>query len=48
MPEAKYLATEGLNVYDVLDHERLIMTRSTLDAVTQRLKGKPRTEEGAA
>ena len=48
LQRAKYLAPEGLNVYDVLDHETLIMTRSTLDAVTQRLKGAPRTEEGAA
>ncbi len=48
LPKAKYVATEGLNVYDVLDHERLIMSRSTLDAVTARLKGSPRAEEGAA
>lgn len=48
LQRAKYLATEGLNVYDVLDHERLIMTRSTLDAVTKRLKGETRTQEGAA
>ena len=48
LQSAKYLAPEGLNVYDVLDHERLILSRSTLDAVTARLKGAPRTEEGAA
>ena len=48
LQRAKYIATEGLNVYDVLDHERLIMSRSTLDAITERLKGTPRTEEGAA
>ena len=48
LQNAKYLAHEGLNVYDVLDHETLIMTRATLDAVTARLKGAPRTEEGAA
>jgi large subunit ribosomal protein L4 len=48
LPTAKYIATEGLNVYDVLDHETLIMSRSTLDAVTERLKNVPRTEEGAA
>jgi large subunit ribosomal protein L4 len=48
LQSAKYLAPEGLNVYDVLDHETLIMTRSTLDTVTERLKGRPRTEEGAA
>jgi large subunit ribosomal protein L4 len=45
---AKYLATEGLNVYDVLDHETLIVTRPTLDAITERLKGTPASEEGAA
>jgi large subunit ribosomal protein L4 len=48
LQNAKYLAPEGLNVYDVLDHETLIMSRSTLDTVTARLKGSPRTEEGAA
>jgi large subunit ribosomal protein L4 len=48
LQHAKYLAPEGLNVYDVLDHETLIMSRATLDAVTARLKGSPRTEEGAA
>jgi large subunit ribosomal protein L4 len=48
LQRAKYLATEGLNVYDVLDHERLIMSRQTLDAVTARLKGTPQAEEGAA
>jgi large subunit ribosomal protein L4 len=51
LQRAKYLAPEGLNVYDVLDHETLIMTRSTLDTVTERLKGRPRSdraEEGAA
>ncbi len=48
LQHAKYLAPEGLNVYDVLDHETLILSRATLDAVTQRLKGTPRTEEGAA
>lgn len=48
LQHAKYLAPEGLNVYDVLDHETLIMSRATLDAVTARLKGTPRSEEGAA
>jgi large subunit ribosomal protein L4 len=47
LPKAKYVATEGLNVYDVLDHERLIMSRATLDAVTARLKNE-RAQEGAA
>lgn len=47
LQRAKYLAVEGLNVYDVLDHERLILSRATLDAVTERLKSMPRPEEGA-
>jgi large subunit ribosomal protein L4 len=34
----KYLATEGLNVYDVLDYDTLVMTRATVEAVTARLK----------
>ena len=48
LQHTKYLAPEGLNVYDVLDHETLIMSRATLDAVTARLKTAPRSEEGAA
>jgi large subunit ribosomal protein L4 len=48
LPKAKFLDAAGLNVYDVLDHETLIMSRSTLDAVTARLKGTPRSQEGAA
>lgn len=48
LQRAKYLATEGLNVYDVLDHETLIVTRPTLEAITARLKGTVRSEEGAA
>jgi large subunit ribosomal protein L4 len=48
LPSAKYLATEGINVYDVLDHETLILTRPTLDAITERLKGTLASEEGAA
>jgi len=44
LPKAKYLATEGLNVYDVLDHDTLVLTRATVETVTARLK----QEEGAA
>jgi large subunit ribosomal protein L4 len=39
LPKAKYLASEGLNVYDVLDHDTLVLTRATVEAVTNRLKG---------
>lgn len=35
---AKWLAPEGLNVYDVLDHATLVMTSSTVKAVERALK----------
>jgi len=34
---AKYLAAAGLNVYDVLNHETLILTMPTVEAITKRL-----------
>jgi large subunit ribosomal protein L4 len=37
---AKYLAPEGLNVYDVLKYDTLVLTRSSVDAVTTRLRGE--------
>jgi len=46
LPKAKVLASEGLNVYDVLDHETLVLTRATVEAVTTRLKQVEK--EGAA
>jgi large subunit ribosomal protein L4 len=36
---ALVLATEGLNVYDILRHKNLVMTKSAVEAVTQRLVG---------
>ena len=48
LPSAKYLLAEGLNVYDVLDHETLVLTRATIDAVTARLKKHAKEQEGAA
>jgi large subunit ribosomal protein L4 len=48
LPRAKYLAADGLNVYDVLKYETLILTRATVDAVTERLKTELRAQEGAA
>ena len=33
------IRAEGLNVYDVLRHEHLVLTRSAVDAVDQRLTG---------
>jgi large subunit ribosomal protein L4 len=39
LQRAKYLAADGLNVYDVLDYETLILTRESVGAVTRRLAG---------
>jgi large subunit ribosomal protein L4 len=46
LPRAKVLQTEGLNVYDVLDHDTLVLTRATVESVTARLKQE--AKEGAA
>lgn len=40
LPKAKWLAPEGLNVYDVLNHETLIITRDSAKLVETALKAK--------
>ncbi len=37
LPKVKVLAVEGLNVYDVLDHEYLIIKREALPKIEERL-----------
>ena len=32
-----YMVAEGLNVYDVLRHDSLVITRSAVDAIARRL-----------
>lgn len=44
LPRAKYLAPEGVNVYDVLNHDTLVLTRATALALSERLR--PRTPAG--
>lgn len=39
LASSQWIAPEGLNVYDVLRHGTLVMTKSAIDAVTQALKG---------
>jgi large subunit ribosomal protein L4 len=46
LPWVKVLRTEGLNVYDVLRHPRLLVTRSAVAAIHTRL-GRPTTEATA-
>ena len=38
LPEAKYVALEGVNVYEVLRHENLVLTRETALALQERLR----------
>lgn len=37
LPRVKVLRTEGVNVYDVLRHEHLVITRGAVDALSERL-----------
>jgi large subunit ribosomal protein L4 len=39
LPHVKVLVAEGLNVYDVLGHAHLVLTRAALEAVAGRLGG---------
>jgi large subunit ribosomal protein L4 len=36
---SQWLAPEGINVYDILRHETLVMTKSAIDSITTALKG---------
>jgi len=38
LPRTKWLAPEGLNVYDILNHETLVMTKATVKAVEEALR----------
>ncbi|RMH39341.1 MAG: 50S ribosomal protein L4 [Deltaproteobacteria bacterium] len=38
LPDSKWIAPEGLNVYDVLDHEHLVMTQASAKLVEQALR----------
>jgi large subunit ribosomal protein L4 len=38
LPRSKWLAPEGLNVYDVLNHQTLVITSATAKAVEEALR----------
>ncbi|WP_297056203.1 50S ribosomal protein L4, partial [Thermosulfurimonas sp.] len=38
LPKVKVLAVEGLNVYDILDHEYLILKQDALPKIEERLR----------
>ena len=39
LASSQWLAPEGVNVYDVLRHETLVLTKAAVDAITAALKG---------
>lgn len=45
LPRVTVLRVAGLNVYDVLRHQRLLVTRDALDAIHARLGDAPAQEE---
>lgn len=40
LPTAQFLAQEGLNVYDILNHDSLILSRAVVPAIEARLRVK--------
>lgn len=40
LASSQWLAPEGLNVYDILRHDTLVLTKDAVEAVTTALKGK--------
>lgn len=49
LPLAKFLPVEGINVYDILKYDRLVLDESVIPELTTRLKSAPsRTEQARA
>ena len=38
LPSSKWLAPEGLNVYDVLDHDTLVITKDSIEKIQEALR----------
>lgn len=38
LPRSKWLAPEGLNLYDILDHQTLVMTKDSVEHITNSLR----------
>jgi len=43
MQRAKFLAAEGLNVYDILGHEQLLVTRAAVDVIVKKARSASET-----
>jgi large subunit ribosomal protein L4 len=42
---SQWLAPEGINVYDILRHETIVMTKAAVEQITNALKGAPAAGE---
>lgn len=45
LPKVKVLAVEGLNVYDILNHENLIVVKEALPKIEERLRRQKKAKE---
>jgi large subunit ribosomal protein L4 len=48
LADAKYLAPEGLNVYDILNYPALLISKEAVKAVESRILGAEKPEPGKA
>jgi large subunit ribosomal protein L4 len=50
IPKSKFVAAEGVNVYDILNHEKLVVTQASLDAIIKKALGEApvAADQGAA
>ena len=40
LAKSKYIAADALNVYDILDHDQLVLTRDAVDRVVAKVQGE--------
>lgn len=48
LPHVKFLAVEGLNVYDILNHDHVFVSDQVVPKIVERLKTKPSRKEREA
>lgn len=44
LPKSKYLSARGLNVYDILDHDALVLTKAAVSQVIERFEGREQAQ----
>ena len=48
LPGVSVVRTEGVNVYDLLRHKNVLMTKSAIEKLQARLEGQAKGKEGAS